>query len=152
MHTLAHNNQFPSFLLASALDLQMVSTLGSIVGWPLPAITNERQYVEVWNKCLTHVRLDSGILCRVFFLCYRAFSRECLARGLAIVVVGFPATSILLARARFCLSAAHTKEMLDEVCVTTENCPVTRCRQLSSDCLFLWFCCGFNGVFRANLV
>ena len=60
-----------------------------------------------------------------------------MARGLAIVVVGFPATSILLARARFCLSAAHTKEMLDEVCVTTENCPVTRCRQLSSDCLFL---------------
>jgi len=40
-----------------------------------------------------------------------------LARGLAIVVVGFPATSILLARARFCLSAAHTKEMLDEVCM-----------------------------------
>jgi len=30
------------------------------------------------------------------------------------VVVGFPATPILLARARFCLSAAHTKQMLDE--------------------------------------
>ena len=31
------------------------------------------------------------------------------------MVVGFPATPIIEARARFCLSAAHTKEMLDKV-------------------------------------
>jgi serine palmitoyltransferase len=42
-----------------------------------------------------------------------AFSTECLRRGLAIVVVGFPATPLLLARVRFCLSAGHTKEQLD---------------------------------------
>jgi serine palmitoyltransferase len=42
-----------------------------------------------------------------------AFSRECLKRGLATVVVGFPATPIIESRARFCLSAAHTKEMID---------------------------------------
>lgn len=41
-----------------------------------------------------------------------AFSRECLARGLAVVVVGFPATPLLLSRARICLSAAHTREDL----------------------------------------
>jgi len=41
-----------------------------------------------------------------------AFSRECLKRGLAIVVVGFPATSVVLSRARFCISAGHTKEDL----------------------------------------
>lgn len=41
-------------------------------------------------------------------------SRECLKRGLGIVVVGFPATPIIESRARFCLSAAHTKEMLDK--------------------------------------
>ena len=29
-----------------------------------------------------------------------AFSRECLKRGVAIVVVGFPATSVILSRAR----------------------------------------------------
>jgi serine palmitoyltransferase len=46
----------------------------------------------------------------------RAFSVQCLKRGVAIVVVGFPATPLLLARARFCLSAAHTKEeILDAV-------------------------------------
>ena len=35
---------------------------------------------------------------------------------LATVVVGFPATPIIESRARFCLSAAHTKEDLDKVC------------------------------------
>jgi serine palmitoyltransferase len=41
-----------------------------------------------------------------------AFSRECLKRGLAVVVVGFPATSVILSRARFCVSAGHTHEDL----------------------------------------
>ncbi|XP_057315311.1 serine palmitoyltransferase 2-like [Hydractinia symbiolongicarpus] len=44
-----------------------------------------------------------------------AFSREMLARGIAVVVVGFPATPIIESRTRFCLSAAHTPEMLDKV-------------------------------------
>lgn len=42
-----------------------------------------------------------------------AFSRECYKRRIAVVVVGFPATPLLLARARFCLSAAHTREDMD---------------------------------------
>lgn len=42
-----------------------------------------------------------------------AFSRECLKRGLAVVVVGFPATEIILSRARFCISAGHTKKDLE---------------------------------------
>lgn len=48
-----------------------------------------------------------------------AFSRECLAKNIAVVVVGFPATPILLSRARFCISAAHSiddlKWALDEI-------------------------------------
>lgn len=43
-----------------------------------------------------------------------AFSREALERGLAVVVVGYPATPIITSRVRFCISAAHTKEILDE--------------------------------------
>lgn len=39
-----------------------------------------------------------------------AFSRECLRRNLAVVTVAFPATPLLLARARICLSASHTRE------------------------------------------
>ncbi|KAL0983682.1 hypothetical protein UPYG_G00131300 [Umbra pygmaea] len=44
-----------------------------------------------------------------------AFSRAMLKRKVGVVVVGFPATPITEARARFCISAAHTKEMLDKV-------------------------------------
>mmetsp|Transcript_11794 Transcript_11794/g.24953 ORF Transcript_11794/g.24953 Transcript_11794/m.24953 type:complete len:659 (-) Transcript_11794:341-2317(-) len=42
-----------------------------------------------------------------------AFSRECFKRGLAVVVVGSPAVPILESRARFCISAGHTREQLD---------------------------------------
>ena len=43
-----------------------------------------------------------------------AFSRECFDRGLAVVVVGFPATTLVRSRARFCVSAGHTREDLDD--------------------------------------
>uniref|UniRef100_A0A6B2L2A3 serine C-palmitoyltransferase n=1 Tax=Arcella intermedia TaxID=1963864 RepID=A0A6B2L2A3_9EUKA len=42
-----------------------------------------------------------------------AFSRECLKRNIACVVVGFPATPLLMSRARFCISAGHTKGDLE---------------------------------------
>nr|XP_056707360.1 serine palmitoyltransferase 2 [Euleptes europaea] len=42
-----------------------------------------------------------------------AFGRELLKKNIAVVVVGFPATPIIESRARMCLSAVHTKEMLD---------------------------------------
>lgn len=41
-----------------------------------------------------------------------AFSRECLKHNVAVVTVAFPATPLLLARARICISASHTKEDL----------------------------------------
>ncbi|TPX51849.1 hypothetical protein SeMB42_g00814 [Synchytrium endobioticum] len=44
-----------------------------------------------------------------------AFSREMLERGIAVVVVGYPATSIIASRVRFCVSAAHTREDIDNV-------------------------------------
>ncbi|XP_070578589.1 serine palmitoyltransferase 2-like [Ptychodera flava] len=49
------------------------------------------------------------------------FSRECLKRNLGVVVVGFPATPILEGRARFCMSAAHTKETLDKALAVIEE-------------------------------
>merc|ERR1712156_967919 len=42
-------------------------------------------------------------------------SRECLKLGLAVVVVGFPATPLLSSRVRFCISASHTRPQLEEV-------------------------------------
>jgi len=53
---------------------------------------------------------------------FSIFSRELLRRGIAIVVVSYPATPMNKGRARFCLSASHTIEdlkyaldMIDEV-------------------------------------
>jgi len=43
------------------------------------------------------------------------FNREMLRRGFALVTVGFPATKLLEARVRFCISSAHTRQMLDAV-------------------------------------
>jgi serine palmitoyltransferase len=42
-----------------------------------------------------------------------SFSHLCLERKLAVVVVGYPATELLMARARFCMSASHTIEDLE---------------------------------------
>lgn len=41
--------------------------------------------------------------------------RAALKQNVAIVGAGFPATPLLEARVRFCLSSAHTREMLDRV-------------------------------------
>mmetsp|Transcript_8213 Transcript_8213/g.30300 ORF Transcript_8213/g.30300 Transcript_8213/m.30300 type:complete len:532 (-) Transcript_8213:89-1684(-) len=43
-----------------------------------------------------------------------AFSRECFKLGVAVVVVCFPATPLLLSRARVCISASHTREDLQK--------------------------------------
>lgn len=42
-----------------------------------------------------------------------AFSRECMKRNIAVVVAAYPATPLLLGRARFCMSAAHSLEDLE---------------------------------------
>lgn len=44
-----------------------------------------------------------------------AFSREMLKRGISVVMAGYPATPLLTARVRFCVSAAHNKEDMDRV-------------------------------------
>lgn len=50
-----------------------------------------------------------------------AFSRMCLEQGLAVVAVGFPATPLISARMRFCLSAGHTKADLDKALVVIKE-------------------------------
>ncbi|KAH0547504.1 serine palmitoyltransferase component [Glutinoglossum americanum] len=46
-----------------------------------------------------------------------AFSHEMLRRKISVVVVGYPATPLVSSRARFCVSAAHTKDDLDRLLV-----------------------------------
>lgn len=47
-----------------------------------------------------------------------AFVRAMTQHGVAVVGVGFPATPLIEGRARLCLSAGHTREMLDHVLET----------------------------------
>jgi hypothetical protein len=57
-----------------------------------------------------------GVFALTLFVRARPSLRLALALvliGLAVVVVGFPATPLLLSRARFCVSAAHTRADLD---------------------------------------
>ena len=42
------------------------------------------------------------------------FHKLCMERGLAVVTVGFPAVPLNGARTRFCISAAHTREQLED--------------------------------------
>lgn len=44
-----------------------------------------------------------------------AFSHEMLKRKISVVIVGYPATPLVSSRARFCVSAAHTKDDLDRL-------------------------------------
>lgn len=50
-----------------------------------------------------------------------AFSREMKKRDVAVVVVGFPATPILESRARFCISASHTRADLERALVAIDE-------------------------------
>jgi serine palmitoyltransferase len=43
------------------------------------------------------------------------FSRKMLERGIAVVIVGYPATDVISSRVRFCMSAALTKEDIDKI-------------------------------------
>ena len=81
---------------------------------PLPPPPYPSLFLRQWY---VYIYIFSN--CQLLWLLLpRLFSRETLKRGLATVVVGFPATALIEGRARFCVSAAHTKEMMDEVCKT----------------------------------
>jgi len=50
-------------------------------------------------------------------ICFSATVREFSKFNIATVGVGFPATPLLEGRIRFCMSAALSKEQLDEVII-----------------------------------
>lgn len=53
----------------------------------------------------------------IILICFRATVREFNKFNIATVGVGFPATPLLEGRIRFCMSAALSKEQLDEVSI-----------------------------------
>ncbi|GME81188.1 unnamed protein product [Ambrosiozyma monospora] len=65
-----------------------------------------------------------------------AFSRMMLKRGVAVVLVGYPATDLITSRVRFCLSSALTKEDIDKILID--------CNEVGEK-LFLKFSSGIAG-------
>ena len=59
---------------------------------------------------------DSPVVPMMLFMPAKiqGFVLKCLERGVATVGVGFPATNMTEERVRFCISAGHTKHMLDQ--------------------------------------
>lgn len=113
--------------MSPGVTQQIISSMSIIMGADGTNEGKKRVQQLKWNTRYFRRRLhdmgfiiygnkDSPVIPLLIFMPSKiaALGRECLKRGLGIVVVGFPATPIIESRARFCLSAAHTKEMLDQ--------------------------------------
>merc|ERR1711991_1022366 len=67
------------------------------------------------------------------------FSRECLKRNVAVVVVGYPATDALEMRCRLCISAAHTRADLDRALrATLASHPLSVCMSAERTIVSCW--------------
>jgi 7-keto-8-aminopelargonate synthetase-like enzyme len=64
------------------------------------------------------------------------FSRKCLSRGIAVVIVGYPAVPVLYERVRFCISASHTRQQLskvmDDVVAIGKEIGIMYCKNMST--------------------
>ncbi|KAJ5188466.1 Pyridoxal phosphate-dependent transferase major region subdomain 2 [Penicillium cf. griseofulvum] len=113
---------------APAVLSQIASALRIISGELVPGQGEERlqrlafnsRYLRLGLKRLGFIVYghdDSPIVPLLLFNPAKmpAFSHEMLRRKISVVVVGYPATPLVSSRARFCVSAAHTKDDLDRV-------------------------------------
>ena len=108
--------------------MQILSALRIIIGELCPGQGEERlqrlafnsRYLRLGLKRLGFIVYghdDSPIIPVLLYNPAKmpAFSREMLRRKISVVVVGYPATPLVSSRARFCVSAAHTKDDLDRL-------------------------------------
>ncbi|XP_064601850.1 serine palmitoyltransferase 2-like isoform X2 [Liolophura sinensis] len=121
------HNVIYSPVMAAPIAQQIISSMSIIMGED-GTQEGERRIARLkWNTSYFRNRLremgfiiygneDSPVVPLMLFMPSKiaAFGRCTLERGLAAVVVGFPATPIIESRARFCLSASHNKETLDK--------------------------------------
>lgn len=111
-----------------AVLMQILASLRIIDGQLIPGQGEERlqriafnsRYLRLGLKRLGFIVYghdDSPIIPVVLYHPAKlpAFSHEMLKRNISVVVVGYPATPLISARARFCVSAAHNKEDMDRL-------------------------------------
>ncbi|CAH8436615.1 serine palmitoyltransferase, long chain base subunit, variant 2 [Schistosoma haematobium] len=112
--------------MPAPLAQQIISSIKIIMGKDVPGEGERRikclaENIRYFRARLHEMRLivygnrDSPVVPVIVYMPAKlvAFSRRCLELGLGTVVVGFPATTLLLSRVRFCISSAHTRELLD---------------------------------------
>lgn len=66
------------------------------------------QHVCSLTRCTSTLMVELLMVADV-----HALRLSCLQRHIAMVVVGFPATALLMSRCRVCISASHSREDLD---------------------------------------
>ncbi|CAH8445051.1 unnamed protein product [Heterobilharzia americana] len=121
-HSAAYGGSMPA-----PIAQQIISAMRIIMGKDVPGEGERRlkclaQNTRYFRARLHEMRLivygnrDSPVVPVIICMPAKlaAFSRRCLELGLGTVVVGFPATTLLLSRVRFCISSSHTRELLDK--------------------------------------
>ena len=114
--------------MSPPIAMQTIATISSIMGRGFSNDGHKRIKRLHWNTLYFRHELlkrgfilygnrESPIVPLIIFHPFKSavFSESLLKRGIAIVVVGPPATPLQTCRARFCISANHTKAMLDKV-------------------------------------
>jgi serine palmitoyltransferase len=110
------------------LLMQILSSLRIISGESVPGQGEERlqriafnsRYLRLGLKRLGFIVYghdDSPVIPVILYHPGKlpAFSHEMLRRKISVVIAGYPATPLISARARLCVSAAHNKEDMDRV-------------------------------------
>lgn len=113
---------------------QVIASMQIVMGRRCGAEGDKRLRQLAWNcryfrrrlaemKFIVYGHRDSPVVPVILFLPanFKFLTKEALDCGIGVVVVGFPAAPLLLNRARFCLSAGHTKAMLDKVLSFLDN-------------------------------
>ena len=108
--------------------MQILSSLKIISGEAVTGQGAERLQRIAWNSRYLRLGLkrlgfivygydDSPVIPIILYHPGKlpAFSHEMLRRKISIVIAGYPATPLISARARLCVSAAHNKEDMDRV-------------------------------------
>ncbi len=114
--------------------VQIASALRIIIGEIIPGQGEERlgrlafnsRYLRLGLKRLGFIVYghdDSPIIPLLLYHPAKmpAFSHEMSKRKISVVVVGYPATPLVSSRARFCVSAAHTKDDLDRMLLACDQ-------------------------------
>lgn len=121
------HSQYYGACMPAPVAAQISTVLQLLMGTCLPADLGRRRVQQLaFNTRYFRQRLrqmgfilygdeDSPVVPVLIYFPAKAceFVRELRRHGVAAVIVGFPATSLLTVRCRFCVSSSHTKPMLD---------------------------------------